>query len=122
MPKGKQPAPGALESQGPAKPMERYRAALPPTAFDATGKLNEEGIALAAAMDPIMPPQHLPPMPVVPPLDSQGRFVNPTLEGIAIAQTAASLPDPTAAPGPSGVAKDWEKEVGDLDQDIEFPG
>lgn len=117
MPKGNAPAPGAIESQGPAKPMERLKAVYPLYAFDGQGALSEEGVKLAAAMS--METVDLPPWAA---LDEQGRFVNPTLEGIAIAETAASLPDPTAAPGASGVPKDWEEVVTDLDRDLEFAG
>ncbi|KAI5360274.1 hypothetical protein Slin15195_G121340 [Septoria linicola] len=55
-------------------------------------------------------------------VDEQGRFRDPGMEGLAITETVAQLPEPTGQTGTSGLPVDWEQRVGAIDEEIVFPG
>lgn len=126
MPRGKEPAPGAMESHGAPRLLDRLAAALPPSVFDGQGRLrnDRESVSLAATVfggSPIITDEDILRDMIVTG-DQNGRFMNPDMEGVIFTHTAAVSSELTAAPGPSDAAKDWEEEIAELDHDMKFAG
>lgn len=126
MPKGKEPAPGAMESHGAPRLLDRLAAALPPSVFDGQGRLrnDRESVSLAATVfggSPIITDEDIL-RDMTATGDQDSPFMNPDMEGVLFTDTATVTPEVTAAPGPSDAAKDWEEEIAELDHDMKFAG